>query len=88
MKITEIEVIPLRVPYEARLRKQYHHFAMREEQTVYKFHTDHGLVGLGENPGSPIGRELLDPYLGTDPFDHVLGTGLLQSRHGLLRPDG
>ena len=26
MKITEIESIPLRVPYEERIRKQFHHF--------------------------------------------------------------
>ena len=76
MKITEIEAIALRLPYEERIRRQYYHFAMREEHTVYKFHTDTGLVGLGENPGAPFGQEMLDPYLGTDPFDHVMSTGL------------
>ena len=75
MKITEIEVIPLRVPYEARIRKAYYHFAMREEVTVYKFHTDTGLIGLGENVGSPFGQEMLETYIGTDPFDHVMGQG-------------
>ena len=74
MKITEIEVIPLRLPYEERMRKRLYHFAMREELTLYKFHTDTGLAGLGENPGPPFGQELLDPYLGTDPFDHVMST--------------
>ncbi len=76
MKITDIEVIPLRVPYEDRIRTQYHHFAMREEVTVCKFHTDNGLVGLGENPGGPFAQDVLDPYLGTDPFDHAMDTGL------------
>ncbi len=76
MKITEIEVIPLQVPYEERIRKQYHHFAMNERVTLYKFHTDTGLIGLGESVGSTFGREFLDPYIGTDPFDHVMGTGL------------
>ena len=75
MKITEIEVIPLRVPYEARIRKAYYHFAMKEEVTVYKFHTDTGLVGLAENVGSPFGQEMLETYIGTDPFDHVMGQG-------------
>ena len=75
MKITDIETIPLRVPHEARNRKKYHHFNRREEVTVYKFHTDTGLVGLGENPGSPIDQRELELYLGTDPFDHVMGTG-------------
>ena len=75
MKITEIEVIPLRVPYEARIRKAYYHFAMREEVTVYRFHTDTGMIGLGENVGSPFGQEMLETYIGTDPFDHVMGQG-------------
>ncbi len=75
MKITDIEVLPLRLPYEERIRKQYYHFAMEEGHTVYRFHTDVGLVGLGENPGPPFEQELLNPYLGTDPFDHTMSTG-------------
>ena len=88
MKITTIEVIPLRLPYEDRIRKAFYHFGMNEEVTVYKFHTDTGLVGLCENPGPPFEQTLLDPYLGTNPFDHVMGTGSFQPRHGLLRPNG
>jgi len=76
VKITNIEIIPLRVPYQQRIRKQFHHFGMSEEVTLYKFHTDTGLVGLGENPGPPLAQEKLDPYLDTDPFDHVMSTGL------------
>ena len=75
MRITEIEAIPLRVPYEERIRKRYYHFAMTELVTVYKFHTDTGLVGLGENPGPPFEQDVLDTYLGTNPFDHVMGGG-------------
>ena len=75
MKITEIETIPLRIPYEDRIRKTFYHFGMTEEITLYKFHTDTGLVGLGENPGPPFEQALLDSYLGTSPFDHVMSTG-------------
>lgn len=75
MKITEIEPIPLHVPYDERIRKRYYHFGMTEMLTVYKFHTDTGLIGLGENPGEPFDSDLLAPYLGTNPFDHVMGTG-------------
>ncbi len=75
MKITDIEVLPLRLPYEERIRKQYYHFSMGEEHTVYRFHTDVGLVGLGENPGPPFEQALLDLYLGTNPFDHTMSTG-------------
>ena len=74
MKITDIEAIPLRIAYEDRIRKQYYHFAMTEQHTVYKFHTDNGLIGLGESVGPPFEQSLLDPYLGTDPFDHVMST--------------
>ena len=75
MKITEIEVIRLRVPYKERSRKRCYHFAMSEEVTVYKFHTDTGLVGLAENIGPPYAGGELDRYRGTSPFDHVMGTG-------------
>ena len=88
MKITEIESIPLRVPYEERIRKQFYHFGIDEQVTVYKFHTDSGLIGLGENPGPPFEQELLDLYLGTNPFDHIMGPGTVQPRHGVLRPYG
>jgi L-alanine-DL-glutamate epimerase-like enolase superfamily enzyme len=75
MKITEIEPISLRVPYEERIRKKFYHFGMTEVVTVYKFHTDTGLIGLGENIGPPFDQGILDAYLGTNPFDHVMGTG-------------
>ncbi len=75
MKITQIETIPLRVPYEARIRKRYYHFPMDERLTVYKFHTDTDLVGLGENVGAPFEQDMLDAYVGTDPFDHVMSIG-------------
>lgn len=75
MKITSIEPTTLHLPYEERIRKAYYHFAMSEQVTVYQFHTDSGLVGLGENCGPPVDQTVLDRYLGTDPFDHVMGTG-------------
>ena len=75
MKIIEIEPIVLHVPYEDRIRKQYYHFNMTEQVTVYKFYTDTGLIGIGENVGPPFESELLDSYLGTSPFDHVMGSG-------------
>ena len=61
VKITAIEVIPLRLPYEDRIRKAFYHFGMNEEVTVYKFHTDTGLVGLGENPAHPLSKTCSTP---------------------------
>ena len=75
VKIQQIEVLSLVVPHEERIRTKFHHFGITEEVTVYRFHTDNGLVGLGENPGPPIDQGLLDLYIGTDPFDHVMGQG-------------
>ncbi|HJP29650.1 MAG TPA: mandelate racemase/muconate lactonizing enzyme family protein [Candidatus Latescibacteria bacterium] len=75
MKIQRIEVLPLLLPHEERIRTQFHHFGVGEELTVYRFHTDNGLVGLGESMGAPLDQELLDDYIGTDPFDHVMGQG-------------
>lgn len=75
MKIVDIEAVALRVPYKERIRKAFYHFAMTEELTLYKFHTDTGLVGLGERVGPPFESTQLDLYLGSDPFDHVMGTG-------------
>ena len=51
MKIIDIEILPLRVPYEARIRKRFYHFGMNEHLTIYKFRTDTGLVGLGGDAG-------------------------------------
>ena len=75
MRITEIEATEIQLPHEERIRTRYHHFAFDEAMTVYQFHTDTGLVGLGESEGGAVGQEVLDRYLGTDPFDHVMGSG-------------
>ena len=73
MRIERIEALSLIVPHEERIRTKFHHFGVTEEVTVYRFHTDNGLIGLGENPGPPLDQALLDGYIGTDPFDHVMG---------------
>ncbi|HCL29223.1 MAG TPA: hypothetical protein DIC52_12405 [Candidatus Latescibacteria bacterium] len=75
MRIERIEALSLIVPHEERIRTKFHHFGVTEEVTVYRFHTDNGLIGLGENPGPPLDQALLDGYIGTDPFDHVMGQG-------------
>ncbi|MBT5875632.1 MAG: mandelate racemase/muconate lactonizing enzyme family protein [Candidatus Latescibacteria bacterium] len=75
MRITEIEPITLWVPYEDRIRKAFYHFGMTEEVTVYRFHTDSEHIGICENIGPPFSQSQLDTYLGTDPFDHVMGNG-------------
>ncbi|MBD04429.1 MAG: hypothetical protein CME24_08800 [Gemmatimonadetes bacterium] len=75
MKITSIECLHLRLPYQDRIRTRFHHFSMIEEHTVYRFHTDSEWVGLGESVGPPFDEEVLAPYIGTDPVDHLMGSG-------------
>ena len=88
MKIIDIEPIPLRVPYEERIRKQYYHFGLDEQVTVYKFHTDTGLIGLGENPGPPLRGGTPRPLPRHEPVRSRHGRGTVQPRYGMLRPDG
>ena len=75
MKITSIECLHLRLPYQDRIRTRFHHFSMIEEHTVYRFHTDSEWGGLGESVGPPFDEEVLAPYIGTDPVEHLMGSG-------------
>ena len=42
------------------------------QRNVYVVHTNAGLVGLGEDGGG--GKDLIDHYIGTSPFDHINDT--------------
>jgi galactonate dehydratase len=74
MRITDIEIIQVNVPYLERVR-EYLRLAWRMEKTpsvntcIYKVHTDEGLVGLGE--GTANLGDKVKTYLGRDPFDFI-----------------
>lgn len=70
MKITEIEVHRITVPYVDWIAYQLNHFYGPTERTIYIAHSDTGLIGLGES-GRPEPQETIDHYVGTNPFDHV-----------------
>ena len=70
MKVTEIEVHPITLEYVDWIAYQLTHFYGPITRTVYVVHTDNGLVGLGES-GSPEPQEVIDGYIGTNPFDWV-----------------
>ena len=70
MKVTEIEVHPITLEYVDWIAYQLTHFYGPITRTVYVVHTDNGLVGLGES-GSPESQEVIDGYIGTNPFDWV-----------------
>ena len=68
MKVTEIEVHPITLEYVDWIAYQLNHFYGPITRTVYVVHTDNGLVGLGES-GSTEAQEVIDGYIGTNPFD-------------------
>ena len=70
MKVTEIEVHPISLEYVDWIAYQLTHFYGPITRTIYVVHTDNGLVGLGES-GSPESQEVIDGYIGTNPFDWV-----------------
>ena len=70
MKVIEIEVHPITLEYVDWIAYQLNHFYGPITRTVYVVHTDNGLVGLGES-GSPEPQEVIDGYIGTNPFDWV-----------------
>ena len=70
MKVTEIEVHRITLPYVDWIAYQLNHYYGPSRRTIYVAHTDDGLTGLGES-GSTEPRETLDHYIGTNPFDHL-----------------
>ena len=70
MKVTEIEVHRITLPYVDWIAYQLNHYYGPTQRTIYVAHTDDGLTGLGES-GSTESQETLDHYIGTNPFDHV-----------------
>ena len=70
MKVTEIEVHQITPEYEDWIAYQLNHYSGPANRTVYVAHTDDGRVGLGEG-GRPEPQEVIDQYIGTNPFKWV-----------------
>ena len=70
MKVTEIEVHRITLPYVDWIAYQLNHYYGPTQRTIYVAHTDDGLTGLGES-GSTEPQETVERYIGTSPFDHV-----------------
>ena len=68
MKITEIEVHEITLEYHDWIAYQLNHFYGPIRRTVYVARTDDGRVGLGEG-GSTEPEEVVDRYLGSNPFE-------------------
>jgi galactonate dehydratase len=70
MRVTEIEVHEIALDYDAERVHELSHYHFSQRRTIYVAHTDSGLVGLGES-GSTVAQEVIDRYIGTNPFDWV-----------------
>lgn len=70
MKIVEIEVHQIGLEYHDWLAYAMGHYYGPMRRTVYVVHTDTGLEGLGES-GTPEPSEVVDRYVGTNPFDWI-----------------
>ena len=68
MKVTEIEAHEIMLEYEDWIAYQLNHYYGPARRTVYVVRTDDGLVGLGEG-GRTEPQEIIDTYIGTNPFD-------------------
>ena len=70
MRVTEIEVHRIQLPYVDWISWQLNHHFGPSSRTIYVAHTDTGLIGLGES-GQTESQETIDQYVGTNPFDHM-----------------
>ena len=70
MKVTEIEVHEVMLEYQDFLAYQLNHYYGPAKRVVYVVHTDTGLEGLGES-GRAEPSEVVEEYIGTNPFDWV-----------------
>ena len=71
MKITQIDVIKVQVPYHEGINQLMTRRNLYQIDHVYKVHTDVGLVGIGD--GSRQSDEVVERYIGRNPFEFMNG---------------
>ena len=69
MKVTEIEIHDISLEYVDWIADELEHYNGHGSRTVYVVHADDGSVGLGEGRREP--QEIIDQYIGSNPFDWV-----------------
>jgi L-alanine-DL-glutamate epimerase-like enolase superfamily enzyme len=67
LTVTKIEAHDITPEYEDWIAYQLNHYYGPSRRTVYVAHTNTGLEGLGE--GSREADEIINQYIGTNPFD-------------------
>ena len=68
MKVTEIDIHRVTLPYDEARAYELLHYHDLTRRTIYEARTDTGLTGLGESERVES-REILDRYIGSNPFD-------------------
>jgi L-alanine-DL-glutamate epimerase-like enolase superfamily enzyme len=69
MKVTDIEVHEYWTEYTDWIRSPLMHYYGPQKRVLYVAHTDTGLIGLGEYHAADT--DLVERYIGTNPFDWV-----------------
>ena len=70
IRVTAIEAHSITVPYRDWIAYPLNHFYGPSQRTVYVAQTSNGLIGLGES-GSREPADVIEKYIGTNPFDWV-----------------
>ena len=70
MKITDIEFYRVTLEYDEDRAYELIHYHDLTQRTISLVRTDKGLIGLGEGE-RPESQEVVDQYIGTNPFDWV-----------------
>jgi len=71
MKITQIDVIKVKVPYHEGIDELMTHRNLYQIDYVYKVHTDEGLLGIGDGPHQS--NDVIQKYIGRNPFTFMNG---------------
>ena len=74
MKITKIDIIPIRPRLASRYKGREVRFQRVKHRTIYKLQTDNGLVGYGDHRLGGLPRAAVEPLIGRDPFDFINNT--------------
>ena len=87
MKITDIEIIPIYPRIAARNEAYTARFRGINNRTVFKVHTDNGLVGYGDYRCGAPPRSSVESLIGRNPFDFLnnnLNAGLCGALYDVM----
>ena len=71
MKITQIDVIKVEVPYHEGIDELMTRRNLYQVDYVYKVHTNTGIIGIGDGVG--LSEDIVQQYIGKNPFAFMNG---------------